>query len=303
METLAEMKLSIVRTDEKGIHHLSVRTPEWLMEHIQTDTKNGLIARLREFMATFGSIENCGLKTKIAMVCPSVEMVKSENGSLEVVAFNGLINLQVANFVRQEDMEAVKESSKILPTTFAAFKGADGRSVEILVSVATKRAVSTATEAEMDLFCQKAYDVAFGIYNSVLPKAIEHQLIHSKSGFLMPLDNHPYYHPEATPLTVDDSPLTTKAVASEADLAAEQPSWLTTKPISRCRLASIISTSILKWFRTRKREPGSPWLPSTSACAHSLVPVLTWLVSTASDVCFITLRLFVANAPTQASPI
>jgi hypothetical protein len=74
----------------------------------------------------------------------------------------------------------------------------------------------------MDLFCQKAYDVAFGIYNSVLPKPIEHQSIHSKSGFLMPHDDHPYYHPEATPLTVDDSPLTAKAVVGEEDLAAEQ---------------------------------------------------------------------------------
>ncbi len=216
------MKLSIVRTDEKGVHHLSVKTPEWLMERILTDTKNGHIARLREYMATFGSIDNCGLITKIALVCPSVEMVKTESGSLETVAFNGLINLHVANLVRQEDVEAVKERSKILPTTFAAFQGADGRSVEILVSVATKRAALPVKEVEMDLFCQKAYDVALGIYNSVLPKAIEHQAIRSRSGFLMPLDSHPYYHPDATPLTVDDSPLTAREVVDEEDWATEQ---------------------------------------------------------------------------------
>ncbi|MBR3658013.1 MAG: hypothetical protein IKN58_12665 [Prevotella sp.] len=46
----------------------------------------------------------------------------------------------------------MKKASKILPTTFAAFTGADGKSVEILVSVVLQDGVAKPqTEVEMDV--------------------------------------------------------------------------------------------------------------------------------------------------------
>ena len=199
------MRLSIVRTDKKGVVHLSVKSAEWLMERIKTDTKAGDIARLREHVALFGHVKGSDMETKVARICPLAELAKTENGNIETRAFNGLIWLHVAGLMRKEDVEAVKENSKILPTTFAAFMGADGRSVEILVSVAKKGAKLPTTEAEMVRFCQRAYDVAVGIYDGVLAKTVERQAVHITDGFLMPLDGQPYFHPEATPLVVDDS--------------------------------------------------------------------------------------------------
>ena len=43
------MRLSIVRTDKANKQHLTVKSADWLMERIQTDTKAGEIARLRDF--------------------------------------------------------------------------------------------------------------------------------------------------------------------------------------------------------------------------------------------------------------
>jgi len=209
------MRLSIVRTDKKGVLHLSLKTAEWLVERMKADTKAGDIASLRGYVAMTGHVEGSGYETKIARVCPSVELKKTENGNLKTVAFNGLVWLHVAGLMHQEDVEAVKESSKILPTTFAAFKGADGRSVEILVSVARKGVEVPMTDAELDGFCRRAYEVALGIYGGMLPKPIGRQAVHAKSGFLMPLDEEPYYHPEATPLSVDDSVATGGASAED----------------------------------------------------------------------------------------
>ena len=211
------MKLSIIRKDSKGVLHLSLKPVEWLMERIKTDTKAGDIARLREHWVMFGQIEGSGMEAKVARVCPYVELVKTENGNLETVAFNGLVWLHVAGLMRQDDVEAVKEHSKILPTTFAAFKGADGRSVEILVAVVRKDATTPTTDEEIERFCLKAYEVAVGIYDGMLPKAIEQQMVNIRSGFLMPLDEQPYYHPEATPLTVDD-----RLTADEPTAAASE---------------------------------------------------------------------------------
>ena len=216
------MKLSIVRTDKKGVLHLSVKTPEWLTERIKTDTKAGDIARLREHVAMFGITPGNDLEAKIARVCPLVELTKTDNDNLKTVAFNGLIWLHVAGLLRQEDIDAVKECSKILPTTFAAFQGADGRSVEILVSVARKSATQPATDEEIKLFCQKAYDVAVGVYNGVLPKAIELQAVNARDGFLLPLDEQPFFHPDATPLTVDDRMGTEATTATDEEEETEQ---------------------------------------------------------------------------------
>ena len=47
------MRISIVRTDKKNADHLSVKTIEWFLERIQTDTKAGDIGKLRAYIANF----------------------------------------------------------------------------------------------------------------------------------------------------------------------------------------------------------------------------------------------------------
>ena len=164
------MKLSIVRTDKKNISHLTVKPIEWLLERIKTDTKAEDIGKFRHYIARFG-----------------------DTGQYE----------DNVPMMKPDEIKAVKEASKILPTTFAAFTGADGKSVEILVSVSQKD-VSTKpqTEAEIDTFCKAAYEVALGAYSGVLPKPIERQTVTARSCFRMTLDESPYYNSQATPMMV-----------------------------------------------------------------------------------------------------
>lgn len=68
-------------------------------------------------------------------------MEKTRNGNLKILAFNGLVTLHVGSLLRPEDIGAVKEASKMLPMTLAAFAGADGRSVEVIVAVAPQVAI------------------------------------------------------------------------------------------------------------------------------------------------------------------
>jgi hypothetical protein len=151
-------------------------------------------------------------------VCPLVEMKKTDNGLLEVAACNGIVWLHVPGLMTAEEVDAVKEASKMLPTTFATFTGADGRSVELLVAVAWKDDTPLPRqEPDIDRFLQAAYDVAFKIYSGILPKPIERRAAKARSGFRMTLDAAPYYHPQATPLTVQ--PLTT---ASTDDTAQDE---------------------------------------------------------------------------------
>ena len=105
------MRFSIVRTDKKKVQHLTVKSAEWFLERIQTDTKAGDIAGLREYFARNGATEGYELRTPVARIYPSVELAKSENGNLEIVAMNGLVVLHVGSLMRKDDVEAVKETS------------------------------------------------------------------------------------------------------------------------------------------------------------------------------------------------
>ena len=196
------MKFSIVRIDSTKTLHLSVKTAEWFLERIQIDTKAGDISRFRDHILRFGSAETYDKSNQIARIYPSVEMLKAKNGNLEIVAFNGLINLHVGSLMTPEEREAVKEASKMLPMTFAAFEGVDGRSVDILVAIAQKGETQPQTESEMDSLCKAAYDVAYGVYSAALPKVVERQAVTARYSFWMTLDAKPYYNPQPTPLQV-----------------------------------------------------------------------------------------------------
>ena len=216
------MKFSIVKTDKKREIHLTVKTAEWFLERIQTDTKAGDVGMLREYISRFGDTGTYESNKPVAMIYPSVELSKSANGNLEIVAFNGLITLHVGGLLRQEDIDAVKSASKILPMTFASFMGADGKSVEILVSVAQEGGLLPQSETEMDQMCQSAYEVAFGVYSGVLPRTIEHQAVTARSSFRMTLDAKPYCNPEPTPLMIQTAGLVSQESSKEEDTSEQR---------------------------------------------------------------------------------
>lgn len=216
------MKITIVRTDKKKVQHLTAKPVEWFLERIKTDTKAGDIGKLREYIARFGDNGNYEQNTPVAMIYPSVEMAKSENGNLEIVNFNSLIWFHIGGLMTQQEIKDVKEASKILPTTFAAFTGSDGKSVEVLVSVAQKDTESKPqTELEMDAFCNAAYEVAFGAYNGVLPRPIERQSAKARSCFRMTLDAEPYYNPQVTPMMVQRTTSTVISPRKSFDIEDE----------------------------------------------------------------------------------
>ena len=199
------MKFSLVRQGKNNEWHLSVKTVEWFMNRIQTDTKAEDIGKLRQHIASCGRADYYDKLTSIAEVYPSAELVKTANGRLEIASFNSLVVLHVTNLLRPTDIENVKKQAETLPMTFAAFAGADGRSVELLVAAARQDGTAPATEAEMDTFCQTAYDTAFAIYSSILQNPIERQAAKARSSFLMTLDAKPFCNPSPTPLLISEA--------------------------------------------------------------------------------------------------
>ena len=198
------MKFSLVRTDKNNALHLSVKTDKWFIERIQSDTKSGDIGQLRTHIIYYGDDGAFERTRPIAMVYPAAELAKTKNGNLEVRRFNNLVTLHVPQLLRPEDIDAVKDAAKMLPMTLAAFVGADGRSVEILVAVTKYSGGTLELESQMDAFSQAAYDSVFSVYSGFVPKPIERQKSTVRSCFRMTLDPTPYYNSDPNPMIIDD---------------------------------------------------------------------------------------------------
>ena len=195
--------------------HLSVKTAEWFFERIKTDTKSEDIGGLRRYIAMYGNGEGYEQRTPVARIYPSVELVKRENGNLQIAAFNGLVWLHVADLLKKEEQVAVKEAVKMLPMTYAAFVGADNRSVEVLVSVTPTDGPMPVAEHEMDVFCRTAYEAALSVYGAILPKPVERQLVTARSHFRMTLDEQPFVSADVHPLKISGLPTTADAKPSD----------------------------------------------------------------------------------------
>jgi hypothetical protein len=154
----------------------------------------------------FGDTGGFEQMTPVPRVYPLVELVKTQNDNLEVVGFNSMVVLHVGDLLRLGDVEAVKEAAKMLPMTYAALMGADGRSVEIFVAVGSAD-MKPATEQEMDRFCKIAYEAAYSVYSGIVVKPIERQAMVARYSFRMTQDAQPYFNPAATPLMISNSRL------------------------------------------------------------------------------------------------
>lgn len=197
-----EMRFTLLRTDKTNVVHLTTKTAEAFIERIKTDTKGEDIGRLRDYIASFGDNGAYENHKPVATVLPQVELKKEPNGCLTTVAFNGIAWLHAANLLRKDDILAVKNASKVMPMTMAAFVGADGCSVELLVKVCKEDGDLPQNDQDIDDFCRAAYDVAFNAYQAILPKPLERHAVSARSSFRMTLDAEPYFNPKATPMMI-----------------------------------------------------------------------------------------------------
>lgn len=91
-------------------------------------------------------------------VYPAAEFNKDESGNLVFQKSNGLVMLHFINLMSDQEKDAVKKTVSLLPMTFAAFEGADGRSLIVLVSICNEEGKIPTKEADADLLYQSAYE-------------------------------------------------------------------------------------------------------------------------------------------------
>ena len=199
------MRITVIRTNRQ--HQLCVtnRSIGHLLERMLKDDSKFTIQKFRDMVPSmnFGYDGYKDMPTW-HRVYPAAEFQKDENGNLRMKAFNGLLLLSFRNILKPEDVQLVKKQAAFLPSTLIAVTGADGRSVEILVKFSDEKGELPTDEEHADRLYQSAYRHILPIYQSVIHAEIASQKPSIRSYFLLTLDTHPYYNPQAVAMKVDE---------------------------------------------------------------------------------------------------
>lgn len=170
------MKFTLFKKDSQGRLHISTRTLEQFFKRMANPRK----------------IEGCE-------VWPNMEMQKNIDKIPVERHINGIVVLTFVNLSKAERREQVKETAMSLPTTLAAFCGADGESVVVLV----RYAVGSKDFQLADPLAETAYYDAVVLYSRVTGADVCRQEPSARMRFTMSHDEKPLYNAEAIPLDRD----------------------------------------------------------------------------------------------------
>ena len=155
-------------------------------------------------------------KENIPRLLPAVELCRERNGSFSMKCFNGLVVLEMKGITSMAECEALKHRAMDVPSTMAAFIGASGQSVKLLVCVCRADGSLPQEENEAEHFYQVAYRRMLPIYDAGLGQRLTRIDPHVRHAMLMPLDPRPLVNLQAVPFVIrEDATLETSIPEDE----------------------------------------------------------------------------------------
>ena len=199
------MKFTITHRNKKNQLLVSTKSLERFLGRIVNDDARNTVENFREYVPylTNGYDGYKDMPTWMH-VHPAAEFQKSENGLLKIKKNNGVLLLTFVHIDEDGGADAIKQKVASLPSTLAAFVGADGISLHVLAKYALAKRTLPDEEVAADRIYKQAF-LSFAPLYQVLVKA-KMQMPEPSifSDFLMTRDSFPYYREDALPLTLNE---------------------------------------------------------------------------------------------------
>ncbi len=199
------MKITITHRNNKNQLLVSTKSLERFLERIVNDDAKNTIANFREYVPWLTNGYD-GYKNMATWmhVHPAAEFQKSENGLLKMKQNNGVLLLTFVNIKDDGGVDAVKQKVASLPSTLAAFIGADGISLNVLVKYALAKGSLPDDEVEADRIYKQAFQTFAPLYQILVKATMQMPEPSIYSDFLFTQDVSPYYREDALPLTLNE---------------------------------------------------------------------------------------------------
>ena len=199
------MKFTITHRNKKNQLLVSTKSLERFLERIVNDDAKNTVENFREYVPwlTNGYDGYKDMPTWMH-VHPAAEFQKSENGLLKMKQNNGILLLTFVNIKEEGGVAAAKQNVASLPSTLAAFMGADGISLHVLVKYALSKGTLPNEEAEADRIYKQAFHTFAPLYQILVKATMQMPEPSIYSDFLLTRDTLPYYREDALPLMLNE---------------------------------------------------------------------------------------------------
>ena len=199
------MKFTITHRDKKNQLLVSTKSLERFLERIVNDDARNTVENFREYVPylTNGYDGYKDMPTWMH-VHPAAEFQKSENGLLKMKKNNGVLLLTFVDINEDGGADAIKQKVASLPSTLAAFVGADGISLHVLAKYALAKGALPDEEADADRIYKQAFLTFAPLYQALVKAKMQMPEPSIFSDFLMTRDSFPYYREDALPLTLNE---------------------------------------------------------------------------------------------------
>ena len=199
------MKITITHRNNKNQLLVSTKSLERFLERIVNDDAKNTVANFREYVPWLTNGYD-GYKNMATWmhVLPAAEFQKSENGLLKMKQNNGVLLLTFVNIEEDGGVDAVKQKVASLPSTLAAFMGADGISLNVLVKYALAKGSLPEDEVEADRIYKQAFQTFAPLYQILVKATMQMPEPSIYSDFLFTQDASPYYREDALPLVLNE---------------------------------------------------------------------------------------------------
>ena len=199
------MKITITHRNNKNQLLVSTKSLERFLERIVNDDAKNTVANFREYVPWLTNGYDGYKNMAIWMhVHPAAEFQKSENGLLKMKQNNGVLLLTFVNIKDDGGVDAVKQKVASLPSTLAAFMGADGISLHVLVKYALAKGSLPDNEVEADRIYKQAFQTFAPLYQILVKATMQMPEPSIYSDFLFTQDASPYYREDALPLVLNE---------------------------------------------------------------------------------------------------
>lgn len=199
------MKITITHRNNKNQLLVSTKSLERFLERIVNDDAKNTVANFREYVPWLTNGYD-GYKNMATWmhVLPAAEFQKSENGLLKMKQNNGVLLLTFVNIEEDGGVDAVKQKVASLPSTLAAFMGADGISLNVLVKYVLAKGSLPDDEVEADRIYKQAFQTFAPLYQILVKATMQMPEPSIYSDFLFTQDASPYYREDALPLVLNE---------------------------------------------------------------------------------------------------
>ena len=199
------MKFTITHRNKKNQLLVSTKSLERFLERIVNDDARNTVENFREYVPylTNGYDGYKDMPTWMH-VHPAAEFQKSENGLLKMKKNNGVLLLTFVDINEDGGADALKQKVASLPSTLAAFVGADGISLHVLAKYALAKRTLPDEEVAADRIYKQAFLTFAPLYQALVKATMQMPEPSIYSDFLMTRDSFPYYREDALPLTLNE---------------------------------------------------------------------------------------------------